>query len=82
MQEVLAECGSLSWGQFKPLLADAVVAHLEPIQVSWGTAYSSLNLVNDIPQPRACPCERLGFACCRTPASILHAVRGVLEFLC
>lgn len=22
----------LSWGKFKPLLADAVVAHLEPIQ--------------------------------------------------
>lgn len=24
----------MSWGQFKPLLADAVIAHLDPIQVA------------------------------------------------
>eukprot|EP00271_Cylindrocystis_brebissonii_P014666 TRINITY_DN36106_c0_g1_i1.p1 TRINITY_DN36106_c0_g1~~TRINITY_DN36106_c0_g1_i1.p1 ORF type:complete len:481 (+),score=62.30 TRINITY_DN36106_c0_g1_i1:257-1699(+) len=31
-EEVAAELRELSWGQFKPLLADAVVAHLEPVQ--------------------------------------------------
>jgi len=31
-EEVLTECGSMRWGSFKPLLADALVAHLEPIQ--------------------------------------------------
>jgi len=31
-EAILAECGSMSWGQFKPVLADAVVAHVEPIQ--------------------------------------------------
>ncbi|CAI5469877.1 unnamed protein product [Closterium sp. Yama58-4] len=31
-EEVEQEVGALSWGQFKPLLADALVAHLEPIQ--------------------------------------------------
>ncbi|CAG9460757.1 unnamed protein product [Pedinophyceae sp. YPF-701] len=31
-EEVLAECGAMRWGQFKPTLADALVAHLEPIQ--------------------------------------------------
>ena len=30
--EILAEVGNMRWGEFKPLLADAVVAHLEPIQ--------------------------------------------------
>ena len=30
--EVLADVGELSWGGFKPRLADAVVDHLGPIQ--------------------------------------------------
>jgi tryptophanyl-tRNA synthetase len=31
-EEVLAECGSMRWGDFKPHLTDAVIAHLSPIQ--------------------------------------------------
>lgn len=31
-EEITAEVASLSWGGFKPLLADALVAHLSPIQ--------------------------------------------------
>ncbi|KAJ7527471.1 hypothetical protein O6H91_16G056100 [Diphasiastrum complanatum] len=31
-EEVVEECKDLNWGQFKPLLIDALVAHLEPIQ--------------------------------------------------
>ena len=31
-EDILGEVKDLSWGTFKPLLADAVVAHLEPIQ--------------------------------------------------
>ena len=31
-EEVEAEVADMRWGAFKPLLADAVVAHLEPIQ--------------------------------------------------
>jgi len=34
-EDILAECGSMSWGQFKPLLADAVVAHIAPIQKTY-----------------------------------------------
>ena len=30
--ELLADVGSMRWGDFKPRLADALVAHLEPIQ--------------------------------------------------
>ena len=31
-EEVLAECGSMRWGDFKPRLTDAVIEHLSPIQ--------------------------------------------------
>ena len=31
-EEIAAEVASLSWGTFKPLLGEAVIAHLEPIQ--------------------------------------------------
>ena len=29
---IMQECGSMRWSEFKPLLADAVVASLEPLQ--------------------------------------------------
>ena len=32
-EAVAAECSTLRWGDFKPRLADALVAHLQPIQV-------------------------------------------------
>jgi tryptophanyl-tRNA synthetase len=31
-QDILNEVSGYSWGKFKPVLADAVVAHLDPIQ--------------------------------------------------
>lgn len=31
-EDILEEVGEMSWGEFKPVLADAIVAHLEPIQ--------------------------------------------------
>jgi len=34
-EDILAEVGSMSWGQFKPVLADAVVAHIAPIQTRY-----------------------------------------------
>mmetsp|Transcript_14434 Transcript_14434/g.57524 ORF Transcript_14434/g.57524 Transcript_14434/m.57524 type:complete len:276 (-) Transcript_14434:1112-1939(-) len=34
-EAILDEVGDLSWGAFKPRLADAVVAHLEPIQTRY-----------------------------------------------
>lgn len=38
--EVIADCGSMRWGTFKPLLADALVAHLAPIQARYNEAVS------------------------------------------
>ncbi|KMT11402.1 hypothetical protein BVRB_5g107300 [Beta vulgaris subsp. vulgaris] len=34
-EEVAQECQDMSWGLFKPLLTDALVAHLQPIQVRY-----------------------------------------------
>jgi tryptophanyl-tRNA synthetase len=31
-QEVAEECKDMGWGQFKPLLADTAISHLQPIQ--------------------------------------------------
>ncbi|GBF97288.1 hypothetical protein Rsub_09979 [Raphidocelis subcapitata] len=38
--KVAAECGSMRWGTFKPLLGDALVAHLAPIQARYNEAVS------------------------------------------
>lgn len=34
-EEVLANVGDMSWGEFKPVLAEAVVEHVEPIQLRY-----------------------------------------------
>lgn len=34
-EEVAAECASMRWGEFKPVLTDACIAHLEPIQTKF-----------------------------------------------
>lgn len=31
-EDILAEVGGMTWGEFKPVLAEAIVAHLKPIQ--------------------------------------------------
>lgn len=47
-ESVLAECGDLSWGAFKPRLADAVVAHLEPIQAKYAEVSQDEAYLNSI----------------------------------
>ncbi|VVB09026.1 unnamed protein product [Arabis nemorensis] len=34
-EEVMEECKDMSWGTFKPLLADALIEHLNPIQIRY-----------------------------------------------
>ncbi|MEC8392653.1 MAG: tryptophan--tRNA ligase, partial [Actinomycetota bacterium] len=34
-EDILGEVQDMSWGQFKPLLADAVVEHIAPIQLKY-----------------------------------------------
>lgn len=47
-EEVLAECESMRWGQFKPHLADAIVAHLEPIQARYNELMADRDQVNAV----------------------------------
>ncbi len=35
-EAVAAECADMGWGQFKPLLTDAIITALEPIQAKYG----------------------------------------------
>ncbi|CAN0132953.1 unnamed protein product [Discosporangium mesarthrocarpum] len=42
----MAEVQDMRWGQFKPLLADAVVAHLEPIQMRYNEIMEDRTYLN------------------------------------
>lgn len=47
-EEVSSEVKDLSWGQFKALLADALVAHLEPIQKKYGEIIAEPGYVESV----------------------------------
>jgi tryptophanyl-tRNA synthetase len=47
-EEVAAECADMRWGQFKPLLADALVAHLEPIQNRYADLMNDPEYLNSV----------------------------------
>eukprot|EP00803_Ostreobium_quekettii_P005672 evm.model.scf_1147.1 EVM.evm.TU.scf_1147.1 scf_1147:1071-4587(+) len=47
-ESVETEVGSMRWGGFKPILADAVVAHLEPIQQKYRDVISDLPVLDDV----------------------------------
>lgn len=46
--EIVDECGSMSWGQFKPVLTDALVAHLAPIQKTYSEVIADPKYLDDI----------------------------------
>lgn len=47
-EDILEEVGDMSWGQFKPLLADAVVAHLEPMQKRYAEVRADEEYLNGV----------------------------------
>ncbi|KAH6774225.1 Nucleotidylyl transferase superfamily protein [Perilla frutescens var. hirtella] len=47
-QEVVEECQDMSWGSFKPLLTDALVNHLHPIQVRYAEITSDTSYLDHI----------------------------------
>ncbi|GER32131.1 tryptophan--tRNA ligase [Striga asiatica] len=47
-QEVVEECRDMNWGTFKPLLTDALVDHLHPIQVRYAEIMSDPTYLDDI----------------------------------
>ena len=48
LSEVAAECASLKWSEFKPRLADAVVAHLEPLQARYAQLTSDQGYLDGV----------------------------------
>lgn len=42
LQEVASECQNMNWGTFKPVLTDALIDHLQPIQVYISFSYAAL----------------------------------------
>ncbi len=46
--EVAAECRDLSWGQFKPLLAEAAIEHLKPIQAKYQEIMADSGYLYDV----------------------------------
>ncbi|XP_071919326.1 tryptophan--tRNA ligase, chloroplastic/mitochondrial isoform X3 [Coffea arabica] len=47
-QEVAEECRDMNWGTFKPVLTDALIAHLHPIQVRYGEIMSDASYLDSV----------------------------------
>lgn len=47
-EDILEEVKDLNWGSFKPLLADAIINHLEPIQKRYYEVREDTDLLNQI----------------------------------
>jgi len=47
-EEIAAEVSEMSWGSFKPILADAVVAHIEPIQKKYNEVIADEVYLNKV----------------------------------
>ncbi|KAL6547550.1 Tryptophan--tRNA ligase, chloroplastic/mitochondrial [Orobanche hederae] len=47
-QEVVKECQDMNWGTFKPLLTDALIDHLHPIQIRYSEIISDANYLDNI----------------------------------
>lgn len=62
-----------SWGQFKPILADAIVAHLEPIQTKYYEVRKNEERLNSILEDGAKEANTIA-------SSTLHAARTAMGF--
>ena len=73
-EDILEEVANLKWGEFKPLLADAIINHLEPIQ----TKYHEIRNDDDyLQQVLSDGAESASAVASRT----LHATRVALGFV-
>jgi len=48
MESVMKEVGQLRWGDFKPRLAEAMVAHLAPIRTNYAELMKDTTYLNDV----------------------------------
>ncbi|PNW83659.1 hypothetical protein CHLRE_05g238322v5 [Chlamydomonas reinhardtii] len=46
--EVLADVGGMRWGGFKPVLTEAVVEHLRPLQTKYGQLMSDVSYIDSV----------------------------------
>ncbi len=72
-QDILEEVRDLSWGDFKPLLADAVVAHLEPIQKRYELVRKDDAYLNQVLREGADAANEIA-------SKTLHATRVAMGF--
>ncbi|KAJ3670960.1 hypothetical protein LUZ60_008386 [Juncus effusus] len=47
-EEVQLECQNMNWGAFKPILTDALIDHLNPIQVKYGEIMSDPGYLDSV----------------------------------
>lgn len=45
---VMEEVGSMNWGAFKPKVAEAIIAHLEPIQAKYAEVMSDPSALDKV----------------------------------
>ena len=56
--ETLADCGELRWGQFKPVLAEALVEHLGPIQKKYKEVVDEPGFLDQVLRDGAAEADR------------------------
>lgn len=47
-EQVAKDCADMGWGQFKPLLTDSLIAHLQPIQARYGEVTADRTYLDDV----------------------------------
>lgn len=72
-EAVLADVEGMRWGEFKPRLADAVVAHLEPIQQRYQDVMTDQSYLDSV-------LAEGGQAAAKEANSTLHNVRKAMGF--
>ncbi|KAF8066270.1 leucine--tRNA ligase [Scenedesmus sp. PABB004] len=73
-EEVLSDVAGMNWGAFKPLLADALIAHLAPIQDSYARISADPGHVDDV-------LDRGAAAAAESANATLAAVKDAMGFV-
>jgi tryptophanyl-tRNA synthetase len=73
-EDILEEVSDLSWGEFKPLLADAIVNHLEPIQTKYAQVRADDEYLMSVLKDGADAANDIA-------SSTLHATRVAMGFV-
>lgn len=73
-EDILEEVKDMSWGDFKPILADAVVAHLEPIQKRYAEVREDEEYLNSVLREGADAANGIA-------SRTLHAARVAMGFM-